>query len=107
MSICGVMVDFETSCCSPQVVVDPLSRVVYALHVVVLVMGGENDDCLPFIRTRYDRPLSRFSTISPLWSQCLVSTCCAITGWPTNNCCLGRDDLLMMCPKFICFSLPL
>jgi len=46
VSICGVMVDFETSCCSPQVVVDPLSRVVYALHVVVLVMGRENDDFL-------------------------------------------------------------
>ena len=49
MSICGVMVDFETSCCSPQVVVDPLSRVVYALHVVVLVMGGENDDFLGIV----------------------------------------------------------
>ena len=49
MSICGVMVDFETSCCSPQVVVDPLIRVVYALHVVVLVMGGENDDFLGIV----------------------------------------------------------
>ena len=28
---------------------DPLSRVVYALHVVVLVMGGENDDFLGIV----------------------------------------------------------
>ena len=49
MSICGGMVDFETSCCSPQVVVDPLSRVVYALHVVVLVVGGENNDFLGIV----------------------------------------------------------
>ena len=36
MSVCGGIVDFETSCCGSQVVVD--------LHVVVLVEGGENDD---------------------------------------------------------------
>ena len=49
MAICGGMVDFETSCCSPQVVVDPLSRVVYALHVVVLVVGGEIGDFLDIV----------------------------------------------------------
>ena len=57
MSICGGMVDFETSCRSPQVVVDPLSRVVYALRVVVLVVGRENNDflgivCHPSIHAR-------------------------------------------------------
>ena len=49
MSICGGMVDFETSCCSPQVVVDPLSRVVYALRVVVLVVGREINDFLVIV----------------------------------------------------------
>ena len=49
MAICGGMVDFETSCCSPRVVVDPLSRVVYALHVVVLVVGRENNDFLGIV----------------------------------------------------------
>ena len=49
MAICGGMVDFETSCRSPQVVVDPLSRVVYALHVVVLVVGGEIGDFLDIV----------------------------------------------------------
>ena len=44
MSVCGGIVDFETSCCGSQVVVDFVSRVVYALHVVVLVEGRENDD---------------------------------------------------------------
>ena len=49
MAICGGMVDFETSCCSPRVVVDPLSRVVYALRVVVLVVGRENNDFLGIV----------------------------------------------------------
>ena len=44
MSICGGIVDFEASCCVPQVVVDFVSCVVYAFHVVVLVAGRENDD---------------------------------------------------------------
>ena len=43
MSVCGGIVDFKTLCCGSQVVVDFVSRVVYALHVVVLVEGGEND----------------------------------------------------------------
>ena len=43
------MVDFETSCYGPQVVVDLVSRVVYALHVVVLVVGGEIDDFLGIV----------------------------------------------------------
>ena len=43
MSVCGGIVDFKTLCCGSQVVVDFVSRVVYALHVVVLVAGGEND----------------------------------------------------------------
>ena len=44
MSVCGGIVDFETLCCGPRVVVDFVSRVVYALHVVVLVVGRENND---------------------------------------------------------------
>ena len=44
MSICGGVVDFETSYCGPQVVVDLVSHVVCALHVVVLVVGEENND---------------------------------------------------------------
>ena len=92
MSICGGVVDFEPSYCGPQVVVDLASYVVVcALHVVVvLVVGGEIGDFLDIVC----RPLSRFSTISPRWSQRLVSTCCAMTGWPICSCCLGRDDLL-------------
>ena len=44
MSVCGGIVDFETLCCGPRVVVDFVSRVVCALRVVVLVAGGGNDD---------------------------------------------------------------
>ena len=49
MSICGGVVDFETSYCGPQVVVDLVSHVVCALHVVVLVVGGEIGDFLDIV----------------------------------------------------------
>ena len=44
MSVCGGIVDFETLCCGPRVVVDCVSCVACALRVVVLVAGGGNDD---------------------------------------------------------------
>ena len=44
MLVCGGIVDFETLCCGPLVVVDFVSRFVCALRVVVLVAGRGNDD---------------------------------------------------------------
>ena len=55
MSVCGGIVDFETLCCGPRVVVDCVSRVFCALHVVVLVAGGGNDDFVGIVCIHLDQ----------------------------------------------------